>query len=284
MITFIKRNLKIYFRDKAAVFFSLLAVLIEIGLYAFFLGDTYTKDLGDVDRARELMDNWLMAGVLATTGLTTSLAILGNMIKDKESRRIKDFIAAPIKRADILMGYWIAAYLVGTLMTLLTFAISQLYIVGNGGSLISLEACLKVIGLILLTNLMSTALMLLFVSIFNSSNAFSAANVVFGTLIGFATGIYLPIGMFPEGVQWFVKLFPVSHGAALFRQVMMKDIMADSMQGAPAELVSEVKEQLGVVYTFGETTMSAGGNLMVVLLTAMLCASLAYLFIKKKQK
>ncbi len=38
MIGMAKRNLKLFFRDKSAVFFSLLAVFIIIGLYALFLG------------------------------------------------------------------------------------------------------------------------------------------------------------------------------------------------------------------------------------------------------
>ena len=39
------RNLKLYFKDKGAVFFSLLGVLIVIGLYILFLGDTFTDGL-----------------------------------------------------------------------------------------------------------------------------------------------------------------------------------------------------------------------------------------------
>jgi multidrug/hemolysin transport system permease protein len=42
MIAFMNRNLKIFFKDKSAVFFSLLAVFIIIGLYALFLGETWT--------------------------------------------------------------------------------------------------------------------------------------------------------------------------------------------------------------------------------------------------
>ena len=34
-----RRNLLLFFRDKSAVFFSLLSVFIIIGLYALFLGD-----------------------------------------------------------------------------------------------------------------------------------------------------------------------------------------------------------------------------------------------------
>ena len=48
MISFSLRNLKLFFKDKAAVFFSLLAVFIIIGLYALFLGDVWTDSFSDV--------------------------------------------------------------------------------------------------------------------------------------------------------------------------------------------------------------------------------------------
>jgi len=42
MIMLARRNLTVFFRDKAAVFFSLLSALIVFGLYIFFLGDFWT--------------------------------------------------------------------------------------------------------------------------------------------------------------------------------------------------------------------------------------------------
>lgn len=36
MLVFTKRNVLLYFRDKISVFFSMLAVLILVGLYVFF--------------------------------------------------------------------------------------------------------------------------------------------------------------------------------------------------------------------------------------------------------
>ena len=69
----VKRNLLIFFRDRGSVFFSLLGVLIIIGLYVLFLGDIMVKDLGDLPGARFLMDSWIMSGLLAVTPVTTSL-------------------------------------------------------------------------------------------------------------------------------------------------------------------------------------------------------------------
>ncbi|MDD4543026.1 MAG: ABC transporter permease, partial [Clostridia bacterium] len=43
MIVFTKRNLMVFFKDKSAVFFSLLATLIIVALYLLFLGDTWSN-------------------------------------------------------------------------------------------------------------------------------------------------------------------------------------------------------------------------------------------------
>jgi len=74
MIQFVKRNLLLFFRDKASVFFSLLAVFIIIGLYFLFLGDLLGKGLESYGATgvRFLMDSWIMAGLLSVTPITTS--------------------------------------------------------------------------------------------------------------------------------------------------------------------------------------------------------------------
>ena len=61
------RNLKLYFKDKGAVFFSLLGVLIVIGLYILFLGDTFTDGLKEFYKPENIMSGWIMAGLLAIT-------------------------------------------------------------------------------------------------------------------------------------------------------------------------------------------------------------------------
>lgn len=45
MSAMVKRNLKIYFRDKASVFFSMLSVIIIFALYILFIGDSVNSGL-----------------------------------------------------------------------------------------------------------------------------------------------------------------------------------------------------------------------------------------------
>ena len=90
MINFMKRNLLVFFKDKASVFFSLLSVFIIIGMYALFLGDVWTSGMQDITGARNIMDCWIVAGLIAVTSVTTTMGAFGTMVEDKSKKIIKD--------------------------------------------------------------------------------------------------------------------------------------------------------------------------------------------------
>ena len=138
--------------------------------------------------------------------------------------------------------------------------------------------------MILLTSLMNTAIALFLVSLFKSMNAFATANTIVGTLIGFLTGIYLPIGTLPEAVQWVIKVFPVSHAALVFRNLMMDVPMAQAFEGIPSDIVCDIKEELGIVYQYGNTETSLMFSVLVMLATTIFFFSLAYAKISHKEK
>lgn len=284
MIAFAKRNLKLYLRDRGAVFFSLLTVFIVIGLYVLFLGDTYTSDLGEIEHAKEIMDNWVMAGVLAITSMTTTLGMLAAVVKDRADKIEKDFYVAPIKRVDIAGGYMLSAYIVGVCMTLLVFLAAEIYITAQGGAWISLEQLVRVLLMILYTSLMNTSIALFLVTLFKSTGSYTAANVLVGTLIGFLTGIYLPIGMLTKPVQWIIKIFPMSHAAAIFRNLMMSAAMETAFENAPQEVVQEVKEYLGMFYRFGEIEIGTGESLIIMGVITVVFFTLACMRLSKKRR
>ncbi len=284
MISFGIRNLKVFFKDKSSVFFSLLAVFIIIGMYALFLGDVWSNSMSELSGVRFLMDSWIMAGVLAVTSVTTTMGAYGIMVQDKEKKITKDFAASPVGYRNILGGYIIGAVVIGIIMSLITLVLAELYILAGGGELMSLSALLKVLGLIVLGTLCNSSIVLFLVSFFKSNNAFATASTIIGTLIGFLTGIYLPIGQLPESVQLVVKCFPVSHGAVLFRQVMMEAPIAASFNGAPVQTVSEFENMLGVTLKFGDATVTPITSVVVLLATAAVFYTLALFSISRKQK
>lgn len=284
MISFGIRNLKVFFKDKSSVFFSLLAVFIIIGLYTLFLGDVWTSSLSEVPGIRFLMDSWIMAGILAVTAVTTTMGAYGIMVQDKEKKITKDFAASPVGTVNIVGGYIIGAVVIGIIMSLIALVIAELYILSGGGELLCLPALLKTLGLIVICTLSSSSIVLFLVSFFKSNNAFATASTVIGTLIGFLTGVYLPIGQLPESVQFIITCFPPSHGAALFRQVMMDSPMAASFNGAPAQVISEFKEMMGITLKFGECAVTPITSIIILLATAAVFYTLALLNLSRKKK
>ncbi len=284
MIYFIKRNLLIFFRDKTAVFFSLLAVLIIIALYVLFLGDIWVSNFSDVENARFLMDSWIMAGMLTVASLTTTMGAFGIMIDDKMKKIIKDFQSSPIKKSSIAGGYIASSFIIGVIMSIITLILMEGYIVFNGGNILGVVLAIKVFALILLSVLASTSMVFFLVSFFKSQNAFSTASTLIGTMIGFITGIYLPVGMFPEMVQYVVKMFPISHSALLFRQVIMEPTLQESFEGVPVEYLEEFKEIMGLVFKYGDYTISSLGSVFILIMTIFIFYSLSILNISRRSK
>lgn len=284
MISFGIRNLKVFFKDKSSVFFSLLAVFIIIGLYALFLGDVWTSSMSEVAGIRFLMDSWIMAGLLAVTSVTTTMGAYGIMVQDKEKKITKDFSASPVGNKNIVGGYIIGAVVIGIIMSLIALVLAELYIFAGGGEFMGMSALLKVLGLIVLCTMSNSSIVLFLVSFFKSNNAFATASTIIGTLIGFLTGVYLPIGQLPESVQLIIKCFPPTHGAVLFRQVMMEAPITASFNGAPTQALSEFENAMGVTMQFGNTTVTPLTSMIVLLATAMVFYTLSLISISRKQK
>ena len=284
MKAFFIRNLKIFFRDRTSVFFSLLSAIIIIGLYVLFLGNVWTSSLQGRPGVRFLADSWIMSGLLAVTSMTTTMGAFGIMIEDKTKKISKDFYSSPISRGGLTSGYIISSYIIGVIMTLFTLILAEIYIFAYGGALMSIGALLRVIGLILLSSLTSTSFILFIVSFFKSTNAFATASTIIGTLIGFLTGIYLPIGQLPDAVQFVIKVFPVSHSAALMRQVMMEAPLSATFSGAPAEAAEEFRQFMGVDLFFGNTKVSAFAGIGILVLTAVVFFLLSMFNLSRKRK
>ncbi len=284
MIGFTKRCLKVFFRDKTAVFFSLLSVLIVIGLYVMFLRDTILSGWEQVGEIGTLMDSWLVSGMLAVTATTTTLGMFGIMIDDKVKRIEKDFACSPLPRRSLVGGYILSGCIVGMLMSLLAFVISEIYLVCSGGELLSGLSILKILGIMALSVLSSSAMVFFCVSFFKSQSAFATASTILGTLIGFVTGVYIPIGTLPAAMQWVIKVFPISHAAVLYRQVLTEAPMQHAFGAAPAQAADSFREQMGLTLKVGNTEISALISVLVLVGTAVLFYCLALWNLSRKKK
>ena len=280
------RNLRVYFRDKASVFFSLLSVLIIILLYALFLGDAWSSGSVFQGRAgvKNMMDSWIMAGLLAVVSVTSTMGAFGIMVEDKSRKIMKDFASSPLSRAGLTGGYILSAFLIGLLMSLVTAVFAVIYMVARGGAFPGLPVLGKTMLLIIITSLSNTSLVLFLVSFINSSNAFSTASTLIGTLIGFLTGIYMPIGQLPTAVQSIIKVVPTSHAAALLRQTLMEEPLQKVFAGAPAEMVNAFKETMGVTLSVGGKPLTPMTHVLVLTASFVIFSLLSLWSLSRKKR
>lgn len=284
MIAFTKRNVLLYFRDKAAVFFSLLAVIILIALYVLFLGDLTAKGLPDFPSKKQLLTSWFIAGILAVASMSTTLASFGILVEDRANKRNMDFYASPISRAKLLGGYILSALFIGFFMCTFIFIVADIFLLLSGEALLAFDKTIMLVGAILLSVGSSGSMVLLMVSFFKTSNAFAAASTVVGTLLGFLAGIYIPIGTLPDYLQTIIKLFPVSHSAALFRQILMEVSLVDAFSNAPLALKETFLFDMGVNYKISGVKVTKLFSVYYLIGTTILFFVLSLLVISRKRK
>jgi len=249
MKTLIKRNLMLYFRDKAGVFFSMLSILIIIALYALFLSGGFGDPL--------ILDSWLMSGILAVAAITTSIGALEIIMSDKINKVAKGFYAAPVKRSHITAAYIISPFVVGVIMTTLTAIGFSIYIIARGGQMPGLVGLLQLVGVILLANITGTAILCFIVSRIKSMNVWGTVGSIIGVLSGFLMGVYMPIGQLPTAVQYAMVAFPPFHAAMLFRQILM-GYAFDTLyaEGASRADIAAASDLLGATFSFGDFTIT----------------------------
>lgn len=254
MINLTIRNCKIYFRQKSTVFFSLLGVFIIIILYAVFLGDQFKNGL-DVVAVDILMYSWVIAGIVAVTSITTTMGAFELFVEDRVHDVSKDFNIAPIATYKLVGSYILCAFIVGSMMSIVAFIIGEIFLLIQGATLLSFPIIIQIILVILLSSLMSSTIVFFIVSFFNNLSAMSTASTILGTLIGFLTGVYLPIGSLPEYVQTMIKCFPTAHSAVLLRQLFLQEPLKVSFNKLPIEYLDGFKDNVGVVFKLGSFTL-----------------------------
>ena len=142
------RNLKIYLRDRSAVFFSLLSAIIVIVLMLVFLGDmnvnAITSLLEEVGvpssdktqlNAEILVIMWTVGGILCVNGVTVASMMTSVMINDGYEGKIQAFRTAPLSRTKLSLGYIFSAWAASSLICVLTLTAAELFAGVNGAAL-----------------------------------------------------------------------------------------------------------------------------------------------------
>lgn len=287
-LAMVRRNCLCYFRDKASVFFSLLGVLIVILLYLIFLKDmlvdSFMSEISDMiarDSVKKYVDAWVMAGILAIVSVTTSAGSLQTMISDRVSEKDRDTKMTSLSSAKISAAYVLSTFLVGQIMSLIAFAIAIVYLAATGCEMSALGIA-ETLLLTIPASLSGAIIVYALTCRMRSEGAFSGFSTVLGVLIGFLTGIYMPLGTMAEGMRTIGSMMPATHMAALMRQTLSTGAFDKIMTGASPATYDEIWYTMGYQIELFGLEFSPLMSIVYVIAVTLAFFALAVFLTKKK--
>ena len=274
MLALLKRNFILYFRNRSGVFFSLLGALISFLLYIIFLQKNLTDAWSQLPDNTKLLNNWLMGGTLAVTGITTSFTALTQMVQDRENQVDQDLFLTDLGNWGLQVSYLISSIIISFVMQVFMFAVMGLYFKES-----PVISHLPEIALImLLSSLLSSLINILLIYRFQSVDSLGKLATIVGTSSGFLVGTYVPIGVLPDFAQIIMKCTPATYIASLYRQILMKEPLETTFTGN-SSLLKEFQEKMGIQINWQEL-LTKEETYFIVVIISLVAILLWLLFVK----
>lgn len=257
----IKRNCKLFFKDKGMFFTSLITPVILLVLYVTFLGNVYRDAFAssvpegftvDGKLIDALVGGQLISSILAVCCVTVAFCSNLLMVQDKISGAKHDLTMAPVKRSTLSLSYFFSTALVTLIICFVAMFVCFLYLEGAGWYLTVSDVLLTCLDIVLLV-LFGTALSSLVNAPLSTSGQASAVGTIVSAGYGFICGAYMPISNFGDGLQKVLSFLPGTYGTSLLRNHALAGTYAEmTAQGFPAEVLKGIRDSIDCnLYFFG---------------------------------
>ena len=217
----IRRNCKLFFKDKGMFFTSLITPVILLVLYATFLAKVYRDSFAAAMPAGFAVDAALIDGTVGGQLVSSLLAVCcvtvafcSNllMVQDRISGARRDLTMTPVRRSTLALGYFAASALSTLLICYAALAVCLGYLAVTGWYLSATDVLL--LGLdVLLLSLFGTALSSIVNCNLTTNGQASAVGTIVSAGYGFLCGAYMPISNFGEGLQRVLSFLPGTYDA-----------------------------------------------------------------------
>lgn len=258
----IRRNVKLYFKDKGMFFTSLITPMILLVLYGTFLRNVYVDSFRSAleqagATAPDALINGCVGGQLITSLLAVScvtVAFCSNllMVQDKISGARYDLTITPVKPSTLALGYYLATLISSLIIALIATGICLGYLAVTGWHLTAWDVAELLLNVVLLV-LFGTALSSCVIFPLSTQGQASAVGTIVSSAYGFICGAYMPISSFSDGLQKVISFLPGTYGTSLLRNCALRGSF-DEMAGLgfPAEVVEAIRDSVDCnLYFFG---------------------------------
>ena len=281
-IYLVKRNTKLFFKDKGMFLTSLITPLILLVLYATFLAgvyrDSFSSAIPEFLNADAKLLNGAVAAQLVSSLLAVScvtVAFCSNllMVQDKISGARRDLCVSPVKRSTLATAYFVSSSLSTLIITFTALGVCLLFQLKMGWYFSGKDVALLFLDVFLLT-LFGVAVSSC-VNFFLSTNGQgSAVGTIVSAGYGFVCGAYMPISSFAPGLQKVLSFLPGTYATSLLRNHAMRGAFAEMESiGFPDEAMKGIRDAFDCNLYFFEKSVSEGA------MYAVLCGSITALLL-----
>ena len=291
-LALIKRNRKLFFRDKGMLISSLITPIILIVLYGTFLAniyrDSFQSALPDFFKISDkLVDgtvaSQLVAGLLAVSCVTVTFCVNLTMIQDRASGARKDFNVSPVKRPLIYLGYFFSTVLNSLMVNLLALALCLGYIGIMGWYLSAADVLWLILDEILLV-LFGSILSSIVCYPLKTQGQMSAVGTIVSAGYGFICGAYMPISNFGRGLQKVLSFLPSTYGTSLLKNHMLRGVFEEmEKEGIPTQAIAGIRDSVDCNPIFFGKVVGTGWMLAIMAGTIVILGIL-YLLITDLKK
>ena len=286
----IRRNIKLYFKDKGMFFTSLITPLILLVLYSTFLGNVYEDSFRSALEAAGAMVSdeliWgcvggqLVSSLLAVSCVTVAFCSNLLMIKDKTSGARHDLTISPVRPSTMAMGYYLASLLSTLIITFTAAAVCLGYLACVGWYLMAGDVLGLLLDVFLLT-MFGTALSSCINFWLTTDGQASAVGTIVSAGYGFICGAYMPISNFGTGLQRVLSFLPGTYGTSLLRNHAMGGAFAEMEKlGFPGEVVKAIRDSVDCNLYFFDHQVS-GTQMYLILVGSILLLVGLYVVINR---
>ena len=288
----IKRNIKLFFKDKGMFFTSLITPAILLVLYVTFLGnvyrDSFTSNLPNSLKLSEsiidgLVGGQLISSILAVSCVTVAFCSNFLMVQDKANGTIRDLRISPVKSATLSLSYYVATLLSTLIICFAATGICLTYVAIIGWYMSLTDIFFLFLDILLLV-LFGAALSSIINFFLSTQGQISAVGTIISAGYGFICGAYMPISSFGEGMQKIISFLPGTYGTSLIRNHTMQGALAEMQnQGIPTEVIEKLKDSLDCNLYFFGSQVNIGTMYMILGITILILIGI-YILLNKSKK
>ena len=286
----IRRDMKLYFKDKGLFFSSLITPILLLVLYTTFLKKVFDDSFRSALEAagatvadsvlNGVVGGQLISSLLAVSCVTVAFCSNLLMIKDKTSGARHDLTISPVRPSTMAMGYYLASLLSTLIITFTAAAVCLGYLACVGWYLTAGDVLGLLLDVFLLT-MFGTALSSCINFWLTTDGQASAVGTIVSAGYGFICGAYMPISNFGTGLQRVLSFLPGTYGTSLLRNHAMGGAFAEMEKlGFPGEVVKAIRDSVDCNLYFFDHQVS-GTQMYLILVGSILLLVGLYVVINR---